>query len=324
LITAVSDSGADRSLVQLYEISKLLISFNSVEHTLGAVLKVIATQIPLDSAILIQAMIGGHTDILVWSCEGGEAARLALAKAHATEAYAYLVGAPSFGTLDVHGAVREQVGPTLLPAPTRGRDAPDDARRFIVIPLVGSSGIVFGALQLEGASRFDRSDLELVNAVASQLAIALDRNRARSYDVLRRREAERLQTKYETLIDHLDYAFVWEANAETLRVSYVSAQVERMLGFRPQSCLDELDWWSTHVHPHDREQLRQTFERALAEPGNQRCEHRCVASDGSIVWLRTSIHLIGAGGEPPLLQGVSFDVTVARAVQGRSATSTRS
>lgn len=315
MIAVPADLNANRRLEQLYEISKLFLSFHSVESTLDAVWKVVASKLPLESAILVQATIGGHTVMVVWPCEGGEPTRLAVAKTHATETYAYLVGAPSFGALDSHEAVRERAGPTLLPAPVRDVDVPDEARRFIVIPLVGSGSMVFGALQLEGANRLDRSDLEFVNAVANQLAIALDRNRARSYDVLRRREAERLQTKYETLVDHLDYAFVWEANAETRRVSYVSAQFERMLGFPRQWCLDELDWWSAHVHPDDREQLRATFERALAEPGNQRCEHRCLASDGSIRWLRTSIHLIGAGGEPPLLQGVSFDVTAARAAQ---------
>jgi len=315
LTAALSEASGSRRLEQLYEISKLFVSFDVVKHTLDAALKVIADKLPLESAILIEAVIGGHTDMVVWPCEGSDPRRLDSAKVNAADAYAYLVGAPSFSALDTHDAVRQELGPTLLPAPVRDGAAPEDARRFIVIPLVVGGGMVFGTLQLEGASRLDRSDLEFVNAIANQLAIALDRNRAWSYDVLRRQEAQRLEAKYETLVDHLDYAFVWEASAETRRVTYVSAQFERMLGFRRQWCLDELDWWSAHVHPDDRELLLQTFERARTEPGNKRCEHRCVASDGSLRWLRTSIHLVGAGGEPPVLQGVSFDVTAARAAQ---------
>lgn len=315
MTTAAAGESANRRLEQLYEISKLFISFDIVENTVDAALKLIANKLPLESAILIEATIGGHTDMVVWPCEDNDPERLERAKAHATEAYAYLVGAPSVGALDVHEPVREELGPTLLPAPSRDGEPPDDARRFIVIPLVVGGGMVFGALQLESTSQLDRADLEFINAIANQLAITLDRNRARSYDVLRRREAERLQAKYEALVDHLDYAFAWEANAETRRITYVSAQFERMLGFRRQLCLDEPDWWSAHVHPDDREQLQHTFERALVEPGNKRCEHRCVTADGSIRWLRTSIHLVGAGDEPPLLQGVSFDVTAARAVE---------
>src|SRR5512140_1939631 len=94
------------------------------------------------------------------------------------------------------------------------------------------------------------------------------------------------------MVGHLDDTFVWEAAADTRRVSYVSTQLERMLGYSQQQCLDDPDWWNTRVHPEDREHLRQTFERALAEPGSKRCEHRCLASDGSLRWLRTSIQLV--------------------------------
>lgn len=317
MIDTAVESRGDRRLEQLYEISKLFAAFNVVEHTLDAALKVIADKLPLESAILIEAVIGGHTDMIVWPSRGSDPERLQLAKRHATETYAYLVGAPPLNAHDVHEHMREDLGPTTLPAPERGNTALDNARRFIVIPLVVGRGAVFGALQLEGATRLDRSDLEFVNAIANQLAIALDRNRAWGHDVVRRREAQRLQAKYETLVDHLDYAFVWECDAETRRVSYVSAQVERVLGFTRQHCLEAADWWSAHVHPDDHDQLLQTFERALAEPGNKRCEHRCIAADGSVCWLRTSIHLVGSGGEPPHFQGVSFEISAAKAAQER-------
>jgi PAS domain S-box-containing protein len=315
-LTAIAlEPTGDRRLEQLYEISKLFAAFDVAGHTLDAALKVIAQKLPLESAILIEAVIGGHTNMVVWPSEGSDLLRLEAAKTHAAEAYTYLVGGQPSDARDRHGLLHEDLGPTLLPAPDRSKRVPGDARRFIVIPLVVGRGVVFGALQLEGAARLDRHDLEFVNAIANQLAIALDRNRAWGYDVCRRREAQRLQAKYELLVDHLDYAFVWEADAENRRVTYVSAQLERMLGYSRQACLEEADWWAAHVHPEDHARLRQTFERALVEPGNKRCEHRCLAADGSLRWLRTSIHLVGVGDEPPHFQGVSFDITMARSAQ---------
>lgn len=305
---ALVPSSGDRRLEQLYEIGKLFAAFDAIEHTLDKALRVVANKLPLESAILIEAVIGECTGMVVWPCEGSDPHRLQAAKMHATEAYTYLLGGRSLDAIDLREGLHEDLGPTRLPAPHRGERWPPDARRFIVIPLVAGHGVVFGALQLEAAARLDRNDLEFVNSIANQLAIALDRNRARSHDVHRRREAQRLQTRYETLVDHLDYAFVWEADTATHRISYVSAQVERMLGYSRRQCLDEPDWWSAHVPAADREQLRRTFERALAEPGNKRFEHRCVASDGTIRWLRTSIRLVGAGDEPPHFQGVSCAV----------------
>jgi len=312
---ATPEPAGDRRLEQLYEVSKLFAAFDVAGATLDAALKVIAKTLPLESAILIEAVIGGHTNMVVWPSEGSDPLRVEAAKLHAADAYTYLVGGQPSDAHDRRGQVREDLGPTLLPSPDRSGRVPGDARRFIVIPLVVGRGVVFGALQLEGAARLDRSDLEFVNAIANQLAIALDRNRAWSYDVFRRREAQRLQAKYELLVDHLDHAFVWEADAESRRVTYVSAQLERMLGYPRRDCITEADWWTAHVHPEDHARLRQTFERALVEPGNKRCEHRCLAADGSLRWLRTSIHLVGVGDEPPHFQGVSFDITVARTAQ---------
>jgi PAS domain S-box-containing protein len=130
-----------------------------------------------------------------------------------------------------------------------------------------------------------------------------------------RREAARLQVRYEALIRQLDRAFVWEADANTRCISYVSAQLERLLGHSCQRGLAEPDGWAAHVPAEDRERLRQAFDRAREEPGNQHCEHRCLASDGSVRWLRTSIQLVGIEGESPHFQGVSFDITPTRAAQ---------
>jgi PAS domain S-box-containing protein len=307
--------GGDRRLEQLYEISKLFAAFDGAEHTLDEALKVIADKLPLESAILIEAVIGGHTDMVVWPCRDGEPALLRAAKTHALDAYAYLVGARPLEAATLRDGVREEQGSTELPAPDRAAAPLDAGRRFIVLPLVVGRGAVFGALQLEGVARLERRDLEFVNAIANQLAIALDRNRAWSHERVLRREAQRLQARYETLVDHLDFAFVWAADPETHQLSYVSAQVERMFGYPRESFTDERDWWSAHVPPEDRDQLRQTIARAVAERGNKRCEHRCLAADGSVRWLRTSIHLVGSPGEPPQLQGVSFDITAARLAQ---------
>jgi len=314
-VNSAADGNGGRRLEQLYEISKLFAAFDVVEHTLDAALKVIADKIPLESAILIEAAAAGHAEMIVWPSQGGNPHRLYAAKRYASAAYAYLAGVASPDARELQDEVREELGPTQLPAPARAGGEPEDDPQFIVIPLVVGRGAVFGALQLEGAARLDRYDLEFVNAVANQLAIAIDRSRAWGHDVLRRRDAQRLQVKYETLVDDLDDAFVWEADLETRRITYVSAQIEQMLGFSRQACVEELGWWSAHVHPADRWALDQTFVRAIALPDHQRCEHRCVTADGSVRWLRTSIHRVGGVGEPPYLRGVSFDITAARTAQ---------
>jgi PAS domain S-box-containing protein len=313
MITAISTSGHHR-LEQLYEVSKLFTAFVSVDETVGKALQVVAATLPLESAFLILATIGGHTEITVWQCEDSAPARLLAARAHAEAAYTYLVGARSVDTLDL----RDRIGSATLPAPG-GRSVPSEhTRRFIVNPLVVGRGMVFGALQLEAACALDRNDVQFVNALTNQLAIAIDRDRLWRHDVVRRREAQVSQARYESIVDRLDSAFVWEADLETRRISYVSAQFEHLLGFSRRQCLDERDWWRSHVHPDDRRLLEQTFARALAERGGQQCDHRCVTSDHAILWLHTSVHLADVPGGAPRFQGLSCDITAAKTEQDRT------
>ena len=63
--------------------------------------------------------------------------------------------------------------------------------------------------------------------------------------------------------------------------------------------------------------LEQTFARALAERDSQQCDHRCVTADNAILWLHTSVHLADVPGEAPRFQGLSCDITAARAEQDR-------
>ncbi len=296
-------------LEPLYEISKLFTSFESVEGTFDAALAIIAGTLPIESAILIEAE-PGHTDMVVWPSEISVPERLRSAKAHAKAAYGYLVGAQELESIDL----REDMGATVLRAPNRdGSTTPRN--RFIVLPLVVGRHPVFGALQLEGAAQLDRDDLEFVNAVTNQLSIALDRARARITEVQQRREAERLQAKYELLLDDLDDTFVWQADVDTRHVTYVSAQFARLFGVRAHPKLDDENWWDAIVPPEDRARLAETFDRAREERGSKHCDHRCVTANGAVRWMHTAIHLVIIPGEPDHFQGVSFDVTTARLAQ---------
>jgi signal transduction histidine kinase len=181
---------AHRRLERLYEISKLFARFENVEETFDPALAIVAQTLPLRSAILMETD-RGRTRMVVWRSEGQTAEQLRAVKEHVQGAYAYLVGAQSTGSLDI----TEQAGTTPLPRQEENQANP--ARRFIVIPLVVAHRPLFGALQLEGARPLDKADLMFVNAVANQLAIALDRDGAWRRDIARREHAEKGRTHAE-------------------------------------------------------------------------------------------------------------------------------
>ena len=182
---------AHRRLEHLYEISKLFASFENVEQTFDPALRIATKTLPLRSAILIAAE-DGRSKMVVWSSEGQSSDQMRAVKKHAESAHTYLVGAASTKSLDLS----EPADMSALPrqaAISEGKLA----KNFIVIPLVVANRMPFGALQLEGAQPLDKADLMFVNAIANQLAIALDRDRAWRRDIKRREHAEEGQSHAE-------------------------------------------------------------------------------------------------------------------------------
>jgi signal transduction histidine kinase len=203
-------------LEQLYEISKVFASIENVDQPFDPALGIVTKTLPLRSAVLIETD-DVQSRMVVWPSEGQTAEQVAAVKGHVEEAYRYLAGAASTEALEL----TEQAGLTTLPE--QAEAAGTLLTRLIVIPLVVAHRPVFGALQLEGATPFDKTDLIFVNAVANQLAIALDRERMWQRDVARRERAEEeeIQANTRRLTAEKDRGV-----AETLKEKYEALAAE--------------------------------------------------------------------------------------------------
>ncbi|WP_437650529.1 sensor histidine kinase [Sorangium sp. So ce362] len=333
-----ASGGLERAYLRvqyLYEISKQLTQFEGVRRTVPAILAIVARALPLRTALLILEIPGRlQPETIVWNAEEVSADRLDAARSHARTSYAYLAGSDAARSADLEGEPTTTTVPSGEPA--RGQRAEAEARGyFVLLPLVVERRPIFGALQVEGAARLEEPDLVFVNAVVNQLAIALDRQAAidakqaaaeAGRELAQRRQAESdrhraaaeaLRQRYEALVDNLDRSFVWEADARTFQLSYVSARAEELLGYPRGRWLAEPDFWSRCVHPDDRGALEQTFRRTLASEQDQRCDHRCRTADSGVLWLHTRVHMEKDGAGGPRLQGVSMDVTAARVAEER-------
>jgi signal transduction histidine kinase len=173
---------AHRRLQSLYDVSNLFANVEDVRRAFDSALAVIDGSLPLRSAILIESE-NSHALMTVWTSEGQPANELLVVKQRAAAAYAYLTGAASPKFLEL----KEQTG-GLLPKQAVVEGPP--SKRLIAIPLALAGRAPFGALQLEGARVCDKADLTFVNAIANQLALALDRDRSRQREIVRREEAE--------------------------------------------------------------------------------------------------------------------------------------
>jgi len=163
---------ADLRLRQLYEISKLLTSFEKVDETITAIVGLVGQALPLRNVIFILESAGASRTI-VWKAAAESEEKLREAKAHARGSYAYLVR--SGVDLEGYG-----VAARPIPGPVRkdARIEKEGATSFVLLPLVVDHRPIFGALQFGTVVRLDELDLVFVNAVVNQLAVALDRQAA--------------------------------------------------------------------------------------------------------------------------------------------------
>jgi PAS domain S-box-containing protein len=98
--------------------------------------------------------------------------------------------------------------------------------------------------------------------------------------------------------------------------SYVSPQVEEMLGYAPGAW--EAD---VRVHPHDRERVAEAVEQSSRTGAPLRIEYRYLAEDGRIVWVHDHASLISRSvdGQPHVFQGVLLDITGLKEAESKAA-----
>ena len=116
------------------------------------------------------------------------------------------------------------------------------------------------------------------------------------------------QRRFRDLVNSIE-GIVWEANAQPFQCTFVSPQIERILGYSVETWLSKPDFWDEHIHPEDHSWVIELSLRATAEQRNYQCEYRMLAADGRIVWVKDMITVVVEAGQVTKLRGIMFDVT---------------
>jgi PAS domain S-box-containing protein len=118
------------------------------------------------------------------------------------------------------------------------------------------------------------------------------------------------------LIQSVD-GIVWEAEADTLRFTFVSQRAERLLGYPLRQWTEEADFWARHLHPEDRERALSYCLQCTAELRDHEFEYRMLAADGRTVWLRDCVTVVAEGGRAVRLRGIIVDITARKLAEQR-------
>jgi PAS domain S-box-containing protein len=174
-----------------------------------------------------------------------------------------------------------------------------EVREVLVAPLHwepdGFGALVLGAKEVD--ARFTDQDLRLARGIADITSLALGNARRLS-------ELER----FHELVASLD-AVYWEADAASLRLSFIGGRAEQLLGANEQEWIAEGRRWGDHTLPEDREGAV-TAARIAADAGqDQSFEYRVSAPDGRTIWIRDMVHVVRSAQGPRQLRGLMIDIT---------------
>lgn len=170
-------------------------------------------------------------------------------------------------------------------APAAGEGAP--AAAAVVLPaLVDDSGVPgTGALQAVLAAWFSApvtvDVADVLAAFGAAVAAALR-------GLERLAEARKAEERFRSLVDGVG-AVVWEADARTLELSFVSQRAEELLGYPVERWL-EPGFWTSRIHPADRDYVTTFLGVAADASEDHDVEYRMVTADGREAWLRSTVH----------------------------------
>ncbi len=141
-------------------------------------------------------------------------------------------------------------------------------------------------------------------ATVSVLLLYLMRGRLRSQSMRLIRSGQRLE--------HLlasSPVILYSLRGQDMRIDWVSANVERILGFPQASVLDPA-WWERQIHPDDRLSALRQSSRVFRDRHNTR-EYRVHDADGKIRHIRDEMRLLDpdSGNGDPIIIGSWTDMS---------------
>ena len=145
------------------------------------------------------------------------------------------------------------------------------------------------------------------------------------YDITERKGADEraraAEGSFRTLVERVPaVSYVWDGANEPGQApaSYISPQVEALLGYSAQDWIAHPERWGELIDPDDLGPVLAAWAEAVSAGRSFTAEYRIRHADGHEVWIRDEANPVGRGsGDRPVYQGVMFDVTERRRAEAR-------
>ncbi len=183
-------------------------------------------------------------------------------------------------------------------------------RALLGFPLQ-KDGKLFGFIgfSVVGSARdWTNDEVELLKVLCDVIASALARQRAES--ALRKSEA-----RLNFLVSSSPVTIYTRSVQSPHALVYVSSNLQQFLGWSHEHCTTDAGFWSSHVHPEDRERVMSELPNVLACDAHL-AEYRLRARDGGYRWVHDQRRLVrDAAGAPLEIIGYWMDITERRRIE---------
>lgn len=237
----------------------------------------------------------------------------------------------TFATERAHAFHAWLRAPGKAPRPTRFDR--DQALRYVVVPIASRHLALLGSLQLEAAGPVEEIDVGYACALAIQMALAIEHARvvtsldARELELTAERtaritaeialadlqvsawSAEWLARRFRLLLASLPSAFVWEAHAGNLELTYVGENVLSVTGSSAGGLLSKGASLLELLETTSRGTVSRTCREASVNAAARSCRHSIHTASGEAV---AALTVVGPAPEAPgRLLGVSVRLDAA-------------
>jgi len=139
-------------------------------------------------------------------------------------------------------------------------------------------------------------------------------------DITDRKRAEEelyeAQAKYRDLVEQVPAITYTAMLDEASTTTYISPQVEQILGLSPRDYRDDPDIWRKQLHPEDRQRVLARVAECHRTRQPFACEYRMITEDGGTIWVSDHARIVqDSSGNPLCLQGIMLDITERRRVE---------
>jgi len=119
-----------------------------------------------------------------------------------------------------------------------------------------------------------------------------------------------LEAKYRALVEQIPAVVFMAYLDERIGETYVSPQIEALLGFTQEEWLQDPVRWYQQVHPDDKERWSLEASQLFLSGEPLRSQYRVLARDGRVIWFHCEAKMIRRqDGRPWFIHGVGFDIT---------------